>query len=189
MKKIFISQPMNGLSNEEIKRNRSNAILKLPKFMNGESFEIIDSFFENAPHDATPLWYLSQSLELLSTADYAYFLEGWDTARGCKIENACAQEYNIPRIYEDNLSTSPSMIVELPTGRLIVEENPDPDYAGFAINFQTKDGDIAPIVLVESKAETDYKKIDVYTYADEYREDFTHKFILECERIEDSFNS
>lgn len=33
MKKIFISQPMNGLTDEEIKFNRQEAIKKLEKFM------------------------------------------------------------------------------------------------------------------------------------------------------------
>lgn len=34
---------------------------------------MIDSFFQNAPADARPLWFLGKSLELLSTADIAYF--------------------------------------------------------------------------------------------------------------------
>lgn len=103
MKKIFISQPMKDLTNEQIKENRANAIRGLEKFMMGEEFEIIDSFFENAPHDAKPLWFLGKSIELLSTADYALFLDGWHLARGCKIENTCAQEYGIPTIYEPML--------------------------------------------------------------------------------------
>ena len=102
MKKIFISQPMNGLTAEEIKNNRNAAIKKLENFMHGEEFEIIDSFFEAAQHDAKPLWYLGESLKLLSKADYALFLAGWDRARGCKIENTCAQQYGIQTIYEES---------------------------------------------------------------------------------------
>lgn len=102
MKKIFISQPMLGLSPEEIKENRNNAIKKLEKFMLGEEFEIIDSFIEKAPENAKPLWYLGESLKLLSTADYALFLNNWDKARGCKIENMCAQEYGVQTIYEES---------------------------------------------------------------------------------------
>lgn len=101
MKKIFISQPMKGLTNEEIKYRRMEAIKWLEKFMRGEEFEIIDSFFEDAPVDAKTLWYLGESLKKLSTADYALFLQGWDKARGCKIENTCAQEYGIQTIYEN----------------------------------------------------------------------------------------
>lgn len=101
-KKIFISQPMNGLTDEEIKKNRNTAIEKLKKFMNGEKFEILDSFFEDAPYNARPLWYLGESLKILAKADYALFLKGWDKARGCKIENTCAQEYGIQTIYEES---------------------------------------------------------------------------------------
>lgn len=45
MKKIFISQPMKDLTDNEILKNRDNAVKKLEKFMMGEEFEIIDSFF------------------------------------------------------------------------------------------------------------------------------------------------
>lgn len=63
-----------------------------------ENVEVIDSFFQRAPVDAKPLWYLGESLKLLATADVAYFAPGWRKARGCKIENLCAKEYGIPII-------------------------------------------------------------------------------------------
>ena len=85
MKKLFISQPMRGKTDEEIL---------------GEPVEVIDSFFQNAPADARPLWFLGKSLELLSTADIAYFAKGWEDARGCRIENQCAIEYGI-EVIED----------------------------------------------------------------------------------------
>ena len=66
----------------------------------GEPVEVIDSFFQNAPVDARPLWFLGKSLELLSTADIAYFAKGWEDARGCRIENQCAIEYGI-EVIED----------------------------------------------------------------------------------------
>lgn len=99
MKKVFISQPMNGLSDEEILNNRKHALKLLEKYMDGEEFEIIDSFFQSAPHGAKPLWFLGKSLELLSNADFALFLEGWEKARGCRIEQICCQEYGILCIY------------------------------------------------------------------------------------------
>lgn len=98
MKKLFISQPMRDKTNEEIKTEREKAI-QSAKEMLGEDVEVIDSFFEDAPHDAKPLWFLSKSLELLSTADIAYFCKDWDKYRGCKIENTCATSYDIPVIY------------------------------------------------------------------------------------------
>ena len=99
MKKLFISQPMKGKTDEEILAVREKAIKAAEKLI-GEPVEVIDSFFQSAPVDAKPLWFLGKSLELLSTADVAYFAPGWNDFRGCKIEHTCAVEYNIDRIEE-----------------------------------------------------------------------------------------
>lgn len=85
---------MKDKTDEEIKAEREKAIQKATEFL-GEEVEVIDSFFESAPHDVRPLWFLGKSLELLSTADVVYFANGWDKYRGCKIEHTCAVEYDI----------------------------------------------------------------------------------------------
>ena len=97
MKKLFISQPMKDKTNEEIIAERENAIQNAREHL-GEDVEVIDSFFKDAPHDAKPLWFLGKSLELLSSADVAYFVKGWSGYRRCIIENKCALEYGIPVI-------------------------------------------------------------------------------------------
>lgn len=94
MKKLFISQPMKGKTDNEILTEREDAIKQAEKTV-GEKVEVIDSFMQGAPADAKPLWYLAKSLELLSAADIAYFAPGWQDARGCKIEHTCAVEYGI----------------------------------------------------------------------------------------------
>lgn len=94
MKKLFISQPMKDKSDDEILAEREKAIKSAEELL-GEPVEVIDSFFQSAPADARPLWFLGKSLELLSTADVVYFAKGWEEARGCKIENTCAIEYGI----------------------------------------------------------------------------------------------
>ena len=101
MKRLFISQPMRDKTNEEILAVREKAI-ECAKKTFGEDIEVIDSFFKDAPHEAKPLWFLGKSLELLSTADIAYFAEGWESARGCKIEHTCAAEYGIYVIEVDS---------------------------------------------------------------------------------------
>lgn len=97
MKKLFISQPMKGKTDEQILAEREQAIEAAKKLV-GEEVEIIDSFFQAAPADAKPLWFLGKSLELLSSADVAYFAPGWNQFRGCKIEHECAVQYGIDRI-------------------------------------------------------------------------------------------
>lgn len=94
MKKLFVSQPMRGKTDEEILREREKAIASAEREL-GEKVEVIDSFFQDAPAEAKPLWFLGKSLELLSTADVVYFAPGWESARGCRIENTCAIEYGI----------------------------------------------------------------------------------------------
>lgn len=95
--KIFISQPMKGLSEKEIKFNREKAIKNI-KSLYGDDAEIIDSYIDG---EGTPLWYLGKSIELLSTADIAYFLKGWNKARGCRIEYMCASDYGIGAYLEE----------------------------------------------------------------------------------------
>lgn len=96
MKKLFISQPMRGKTDEEILAVRAQAIQSAERVL-GEEVEVIDSFIKGAPAPAAarPLWCLGESLKLLSGADVAYFAEGWENARGCKIEHECAIEYGI----------------------------------------------------------------------------------------------
>lgn len=94
MKKLFISQPMRGKTDEEILTARQKAIESAERNL-GEKVEVIDSFFQNAPANAKPLWFLGKSIELLASADVAYFAKGWENARGCRIENVCAIEYGI----------------------------------------------------------------------------------------------
>lgn len=97
MKKLFISQPMNGKSDEEILRERDEAIAKA-KDICDEDVEVIDSFFRDNEPDYVKhsgVYWLGRSLELLSTSDIVYFATGWDRARGCLIEHTCAVEYGI----------------------------------------------------------------------------------------------
>ena len=100
MTKIFISQPMNGKTTEEIENERNYIIERLRE---NESVEIIDSFFKDKPYESSPLWYLGESIKLMSEADVVFFCNGWQTARGCQIEHDCALEYGIDTMYEEDL--------------------------------------------------------------------------------------
>jgi hypothetical protein len=94
MKKVFISQPMVDKTDEEIKAVRDKIIKEIRAYVD-DDVEVIDSFFEGAPHDAKPLWFLGKSLQSLSNADIAYFAKGWEKYRGCRIEHTCAVEYGL----------------------------------------------------------------------------------------------
>lgn len=95
MKKLFISQPMRGKTDEEILAVREKAIASAERFL-GEKVEVIDSFFQNMPEVKNkPLVCLGKSLQLMADADVVYFAKDWEKYRGCRIENICAVEYGI----------------------------------------------------------------------------------------------
>lgn len=98
--KVFISQPMNGLSNDEIINKRSNVILKLSQLIPNESIEIIDSILTDTHETSTPLYCLGKSIQSLSEADLVVFLDGWYSSRGCRIEHECATQYHIDTLCE-----------------------------------------------------------------------------------------
>ena len=75
MKKIFISQPMKGKSNEEIKKEREVIIDEISKKLDGEDFEVLDTVFEDFD-GATPLKFLAKSLMVMADADAVYFADG-----------------------------------------------------------------------------------------------------------------
>lgn len=91
--KLFISQPMNGKTDDEILKVREEAVKFVKDICEDEEIELIDSFFQGAPEEAKPLWYLGKSIQLMSEADAVFFAPGWEEARGCKIEHECALEY------------------------------------------------------------------------------------------------
>ena len=73
--------------------------------------------------------------------------------------------------------------VKVNGGYLVAKRNPDSDYDGIYIAFETDDGYIIDVVSTECTAQNDYKKIDVYYYEDVYTEGFTRKHTIDIEEI------
>lgn len=82
----MISQPMNGLTDEEIKTVREEVI----KGINPE-WEVLNTLFD-VKFD-NPIYYLAKSIEKLAEADIVIFVPDWENARGCKIEYEIAKAY------------------------------------------------------------------------------------------------
>jgi len=101
--KLFISQPMVDKTDDQIKAERAR-IMKVVQEKLKERLqlgytpevELIDSFFEGAPHDAKPLWFLGKSFQCLADADVVYFGGEWAKYRGCNMENMAAKKYLEP---------------------------------------------------------------------------------------------
>ena len=50
--------------------------------------------FENAPADEdVAIYMLSQSIRYIGKVDAVVFMQGWENARGCKIEHEVALKY------------------------------------------------------------------------------------------------
>lgn len=91
--KVMISQPMNGKTNEQIKQERKKVIEKLNKL----HIDVIDTVFtDEPPKDCNAaIYYLAKSINAMKDIDAVYFMENWQTARGCKIEREVAKEYGV----------------------------------------------------------------------------------------------
>lgn len=96
MKKLFVSVPMKGRTEEEIKASIQK-MKKIAEVYEGEELELIDSYVEdNAPKNANPpVWYLGKSLEKLSEADIFIGIDDDYDWSGCYIERLTAIKYDI----------------------------------------------------------------------------------------------
>lgn len=96
MKKLFVSVPMKGRTEEEIKASIQK-MKKIAEIYEGEELELIDSYIEdNPPKDSKEaVWYLGESLKKLAQADvFIGIRESFDW-NGCQIERETAEKYGI----------------------------------------------------------------------------------------------
>lgn len=100
MIKVFISQAMKDLPTETIEANRAKAIEVLKTKY--PDITVIDSYVKDTRRDKKPVWYLGYSLQKLSEADIAVFVNTveapWFFARGCNTEYTICQQYGIKRV-------------------------------------------------------------------------------------------
>lgn len=96
--KVFISQPMAGKSRDDILAVRRNIKKDLLLFYPESEVEIIDSFFDT-DNSMRPMELLGMSITMMASADLVIMAEGWEEARGCRIEKQCADDYGITVMY------------------------------------------------------------------------------------------
>ena len=111
IRKAMLSQPMNGLTDEEIIATREKAI----KVLEARGYIVINTLFTDEWYDndnmkqrgvvQIPLCFLAKSLENMSLCHAAYFCKGWEQARGCKIEHEAAKAYGLEVLYEEQITT------------------------------------------------------------------------------------
>lgn len=98
MKKLFISVPMKGRTEENI-RTSIEKMHKIAETIFNKELEVIPSYIDDNPpkNPNAAIWCLGRSIQLMSEADY--FIGTHICGRqygGCRIEFVVADVYNIP---------------------------------------------------------------------------------------------
>ena len=120
--KLFISCPMNGLTDEMIKANREK-MHKIAEIVFDKKLEVIPSYILPAgevPEGAmTSMWYLGRSIQMMSEADYYIGVNAFYDCDypGCVIENNVAHNYGLRTYFVD------SSILNLPKKDLHYEKD------------------------------------------------------------------
>ena len=106
--KAMISQPMAGKTKEEIATTKERAV----KILKTMGYDIVNTLFTDEWYsedsmkkrevENRPLCFLAKSLESMSLCNAAYFCNGWESTRGCKLEHEAAIAYGLDIIYEED---------------------------------------------------------------------------------------
>lgn len=112
--KVMISLPMSGIPDENVKER----IKELKKKFAELHIEVIDSFLTNEVKDSyhPGVYYLGRTLmTFMHKIDAVYFDEGWEQARGCRVERNICNEYNI-KILDKTFFEQPSISISTKIG-------------------------------------------------------------------------
>ena len=103
--KVFIAQPMHGLSTEEIVniRNKTLEYIKdhYKSIIKDKEVELLDNLNHKLPKGSHRIKYLAMSIALLPDADLIYFVKGWRNAAGCRAEYEICKAYGLTYDCED----------------------------------------------------------------------------------------
>ena len=102
----MLSQPMRGLTDEQIVAARDKAV----KYLEEKGYEVANTFFTDEWYGKEkmtergvvqiPICFLAKSLENMSLCDAVLFVPGWDQARGCLLEHAVAVAYGVEILHQ-----------------------------------------------------------------------------------------
>ena len=92
MKSLFVSVPMEGRTEEEIRADMEKC-RELAEQIVGEPLEVTDSI---CPWRDKPVVYaLGYGVIAMSLSDYVCFASGWEDYKGCRIEREIAERYSL----------------------------------------------------------------------------------------------
>lgn len=96
MKKLFISCPMKGRTEENIRKSMEQ-MHKIAEIIFDQQLEVIPTYIEDHPpvNNNQAVWYLGKSIQLLAEADFFIGIDYSDFYSGCIIESEIARRYGI----------------------------------------------------------------------------------------------
>ena len=108
---VFISQPMERLTNDEFKQRRLEVLDMVKRRYPTEKIRFITNpLIANLPHDDNSIvWYLGKSFECIASANLVFFSKNWESDYICSLEHEICRYYNIPIMHEDEYSTHESV--------------------------------------------------------------------------------
>ena len=107
---VFISQPMVGLTNNELKKYCSKVLDMIQRRYPTEKIRLINppySYYSDGHNES--VWALGKSLEYIAQADLVFFSKDWERDYICSLEHAICRYYNIPITHEDGYFTHESV--------------------------------------------------------------------------------
>ena len=114
MKKLFVSVPMKDRTEEAIKASMEK-MHRIAEAIAGEQLEMINTWIdEEAPDFAknAGVWYLGESITMLSYADYFVGVYESYMWKGCQIESLVARQYGIKMFEVSVHDIAPDIKVE-----------------------------------------------------------------------------
>lgn len=96
IKTLFISQPMSGLTNEEILKVRQEATDFISNKYPDYAISVLPSYKEqpdNTYNAVSAVNLLGNAISIMAGANIIYFVPGWQKSRGCQIENEVARRW------------------------------------------------------------------------------------------------
>lgn len=136
IKTLFISQPMSGLTNEEILKVRHEATEYISNKYPEYAISVLPSYKEQ-PYETNnaviEVNLLGNAISLMASANIIYFVPGWQKSRGCQIENEVARrwlEETGVELIEDGME---KVDVELTTEQLETLKS-EADKAGMSVH-------------------------------------------------------
>lgn len=97
---LFISQPMSGLTHEEIMKVRTEATQYIESKYPDDNIIVLPSYQIVEPNvnynSLSAVNLLGNAISMMGDANIVYFVPGWRDSKGCQIENEVARRWLEP---------------------------------------------------------------------------------------------